>query len=131
MIHNNELLNSITRVRDTQKNNIPIVTIKYDSNGVSDKNKKAKFSEDNSCALEISSGREKKYKVKARKNGELFNPLKVGMLYNLDMLDRITNEPAFKFKEINEHGFNAYVAFLETKKENFLYIAERDVRHGS
>lgn len=131
MIKDQELLGSITKIRDTQKNTIPVVTVRYDVDGKNDKNKKTKFADENACALEMTSGRETVYKVKANKIGELFNPNKVGMLYNLQMLDRITNNPSFKFKEISPQGFEAYVAFLQTKKENLLSIAERNVRHGS
>jgi hypothetical protein len=131
MIRDKELLGSITSIRDTKKDINPIATVRYDTDGKSDKNKKNKFTEDGSCALEITSGRDRVYKVKANKIGELFNPLKIGMIYNLQMLDRITNNPSFRFKEISENGFGAYIAFLQTKKENLLSVAEREVRHGS
>lgn len=126
---NKELLDSITSVKTTNANVSPVV-IKYDSSGKNDKDKKNKISDEDACALSISAGKNKIFKIKRKRGGQLFNPLNVGMLYSLSTIDRLTNEPMFTFQEVSEKAFNIYIEFLNARHESLLLLAERELIHG-
>ncbi len=131
MIREKELLNSITRVKDNTENaDFVVAVVRYDTEGKNDKAKKKKLTDQEACALQLTAGKNKIYKIKAKRGNELFNPQRIGMLYSLDMMDRITNDAMFKFKEVTEKAFQNYVSFLQTKQESLLNMAERDVIHA-
>jgi hypothetical protein len=100
--------------------------INYNANGESDIKRKNKFTDSETCALEITVGRQKIYKVKSKRGGAFFNPLRVSFDYGLDKVDKVKNQPMFKFREVNEVAFKNYVRFLDKRHDTLLKTAERE-----
>lgn len=80
------------------------------------------------CAEVITIDKKTIYKLKAERNGKLFNPLNKTQFYSLGATNRSTQSPLFKFKEVNESGFRDYLSFLQTKQDSFFNLAERKTK---
>lgn len=80
------------------------------------------------CASVITIDKKTIYKLKAERNGKLFNPLNKTQFYSLASKNRTTQAPLFKFKEVNESGFRDYLNFLLTKQDSFFHLAERKTK---
>lgn len=126
-IDRNDLINCITfpKGEDPEVATRPTV-IRYDSEGKT-QGIKGKILDDNeACAVEVTTGRQKVYKVKSRRGGDFYNPLHSGMVYGLHIQDRVNGGLMFKFREVNQRAFECYVKFLQTKYDSFLNMAERE-----
>ena len=121
-----DVLGSITNPKNTVPNKADSKSVKYNINGKSDEKAKKKFSDLESCAVEITSGRNKIYKIKAKRGGQFFNPLKAGQTYGLMLEDRTSNELMFQFREVNKKAFDHYVPFSAKRPDRLILSAERE-----
>jgi hypothetical protein len=115
------LQDAITRPKDSTEQSATI--LKYDRNGKGlDKLDNSKL-----CAESIVNGNISIFKIKAKRGGQFYNPLKDNSNYGLDKKDKVTKDDMFKLREVKETAFKNYVQFLKTKQDSFLFIAEREV----
>ncbi len=101
--------------------------IRYNQNGKSDLDRKKKFNDKETCAVQIISGQNKIFKVKAKRGGSLFNPFKTSPTYNLDIPDKTSNNLMFQLKEVNSKAFESYINFLTSGYDSHLFMAEREI----
>ncbi len=125
-----DLSQFITSINKKEEKVGPTKIVRYDNRGKPDTDKKTKLSDTHACAVEITSGQNIFYKIKAKRGGELYNPENAGMLYSLEVTDRISNKPMFEFKEVSQRTFEYYLNFLEKRQESLIKIAEREAYNG-
>ena len=104
------------------------IEINYNAVGLTDECFSGNTFPDNECcAKSIKIGRFVTYKVKIDNNGHLYDPVKKDRSYNLSAKNKINGDALFKFREVNENCFNAYVNYLKNKQTNVLVQAQREI----
>lgn len=99
--------------------------IRYNINGEHDRDLTNKFTEDQTTAVQVLTGKNVIHKVKAKRGGHFYNPLLEGFQYGLAKRDRTTNDPLFTLKDVGESSFTNYIKYLQDRHESHLIISER------
>jgi Asp-tRNA(Asn)/Glu-tRNA(Gln) amidotransferase B subunit len=122
-----ELGEAMVRINPTKNTRKVGQTIRYNSAGQSDLELNTKFSDQETAAMELAATTGTVYRVKAERDGHLYNPTKKNNFYNLSTPDRLTKELRFQFKVVSENTFKHYVKFLQEGHDSLLIAAEREI----
>ncbi len=123
----NDVASSITRLQKTDSNEVNTSVIRYNNKGQSDEKTSNKFTDQQSAAARITSGRKITFRVKVQRGGRFYNPTQESFSYGLTKRDRTTNNDMFTWQTVSPKSFEAYTKFLQTRYENYLTVAEREV----
>lgn len=128
MKNNNDIQSAITFIKPNDQDSRTIdSTIRYNSKGESDLGLKNKFSDRESVAIQTATSTGFSYKIKAERNGSLYDPqLKREFNYSLDALDRTTRNSRFQFREVNKRSFDFYLKYLLKGHSSLLTTAQRE-----
>jgi hypothetical protein len=126
-LNRGDIMASITNPRGGEKKPIVFKTVCYNDKGENDEKRKKKFSYEEACiVINFIGERVSSYRLKFKRGGQLYNPLKEGGSYGLKAVDKTTGEPMFKLREVNEKAFTNYLKFLQTRYDSHLLAAERE-----
>jgi len=117
---------AITVIKKT--NQSPVAqTIRFNSNGESDENKKKKFLDQDAVAVQVATDYGPTYKIKCSWQGKLYNPkMEKAHQYTLQGRDRTTGRLQFDYKPVTQKSFEYYIKFLQTQNDTLFVSAERE-----
>lgn len=119
-----EITADLARPKDNLKPvNSKSLKTRYNIKGLTD----IKVNDNDATAIDIRTGRDVVYKVKIANNGKVFNPNNISGSYGLDRNEKPSGSPMFKFREVTERCFTAYLQFLKTNNDSYLSICEREI----